>query len=134
MPAGRLEYGVLYYIEEGPTREHIYDCVRLGHSKDFVMKFTFRGKGRDWIGSAKAHVEGIHQRGNDSARAFIMGRLATTHDYQNQPHDEIWHKAFFFAQYVFASRGYGRILLGERSFLESPLKRFKPFEEIIEDL
>jgi hypothetical protein len=134
MPAGILEYGVLYYFEEGPSREQIYDAGRLGQSYPIGIQFVLRGQGRDWIGTAKASVEGVHQKGPDRTRLFIFGRLCTSHDYQNNPHTDIWHKAFFLAQCRLTCRSHGRILLAERSFFDNPLKQFGTFEESIAEL
>lgn len=135
MPANNLEYGILYYFDRGPSREDIFDGARLGHSGHFPISLELRGEYRDWIGSAKAFVQGIHQYGNDSGRLFVLGRLNTTHDYQNLPHDEIWHKAFFFAHCLLHPGGSrGRILFGDHSFLESPLKQFGPVKEYLAEI
>ena len=134
MPAYKLEYGVLYYFEDGPTREHIFDCVRLGQQRPFHIKFTFRGEGRDWIGPATAKVEGIHQKGSDDSRLLLFGRLDTKHNHKNESVAEIWQKAFFIAQCRLACRSHGRILLADRSFFDNPLKQFGNFEDMVPDL
>lgn len=134
MPAGQLDYGVLYYFEEGPSRERIFDSVRLGQAYPIDISFLFLGERRDWIGPAKALVEGVHQKGPDPSRLFLFGRLNTTHDYRDNPHTEIWHKGFFFAQCRLTGASRGRILLAKRSFFENPLKQFGRFEESIDEI
>lgn len=129
MPVCHIEYGVLYHIERGPSRESIYDCARLGHRPKFLIEFELRGDYRDYILSGvKASVEGVHRVGIDPRMLFIMGRLAMERSYDGTPLTEIWQKGFYFARYNLDTHR-GRILFAERSFLESPLDAFGPFKE-----
>ncbi len=129
MPVGQIEYGVLYHIERGPSRESIYDCARLGHLHKFLISFELRGDHRDYIHSdVKASVEGVHRVRTDSRMLFVMGRLTTERMHDGTPLPEIWQKAFYFAQYNLNTH-HGRILFGETSFLKSPLNAFGPYNE-----
>jgi len=133
MPAYMIEYGVVYYVEKGPSRDRIFDSARLGLDCGIGIDITLRGNPDDWIGPAAAKVQGVHQYGSDDTKLFVYGRLHTLTDLENKPLPEIWYKAFFFAELELTCWSCGPILFGERSFMESPLKPFKPFAAHLTD-
>ena len=134
MPHRQIEYGVLYYIAQGPSREAIYDCARLGQQTGLMTQFELRGEHRDFILSrVLITVQGADRVGKSRNMLFFRGQLAMHRDSGGTPLDDIWSKAFYFAEYNHWTLK-GRILLAPQSFLESPLKQFGPYKDVEDEL
>lgn len=135
MPHGQLEYGVLYHIEQGPSRERIFDAARLGGMDSPIgrINFEFRGNYRDYIGPAIALVDGVHRLPNNML--FIWGKLPKQPEglHGSMKLDEIWNRAFYFTQYNLNTHK-GRIVLSQRSLLENPIKHFGDYQEAEDEL
>lgn len=67
-----------YTLKNGPSREQLFDCVRLGSTTPELRVIDFWGEHKDekgkWGALLPIEIEGIHRASNDGRDWFFWGR------------------------------------------------------------
>lgn len=112
-----------YALTNGPSREELFDCLRLGHLQNELQVIDFWGQQKFQPGarsgaSLSIEIEGIHRAGDNGREWFFWGRRKQT--YSGVPNWKSIYISFAFGRWNTYHRR-GIIRFGQASFFVSPI-------------
>ena len=112
-----------YFLANGPSRESLFDCLRLGLTADHLKVVEFLGRMRgETITTLHVEIEGLHRAGKNGLEWFFWGRLKKLSSADTKHIWETRIAGFAFGQWNILQRQ-GAVKIQDDSFFERPISK-----------